>query len=130
MSILGSKPREYTIAGDGTIKKITAALDINGDAMNGGSVDANIWADTVIFQNSNVSGGEVFIGYLEDAAPATLDETNAGLDLQVGQSEPYPKSEREKLRGDQVNLRWFYAKVPAGAWLHIRIPGRGSVTTA
>lgn len=123
---LCSVPREYTLAGDGTIKKITLATDVDGTRMDGSVTTTNVWADVVNFQNSNQSGGVIFLAYRRAGAPSALDHTNCGLDLQIGQDEKYPKSGREINRGDQLNLRHMYAKIPAGSWLHIRIPGRGN----
>lgn len=128
---LGQEPLHYTLALDGNVQRITAALDVDGVAM-AASASVNIWTKSVTLQLSNdaVAGTDIcFIGYKNGSAPSTLTKANAMLDLVPGQSREIPKSDAANLRGAEINARWLYARGVNGDFLHIVIPRINSVTT-
>ncbi len=128
----GSVPKHYTLALNGNIQKITAAVDIGGNALNGGSVNNNIWAENVTLQVSNDAAAVTdicFIAYKEGTAPTTVDKTTAMIDLLPGQIFELERSKKAELRGEELNLRYLYAKGVNGDYLHIILPEMSEVTT-
>lgn len=122
---LGQEPLHYTLALDGNVQRLTAALDVDGNAM-AASGTVNVWANDVHLQLSNdaVAGTDIcFIAYKSGgSAPSTLTKANAMLDLTPGQSKDVPASDAANLRGTQINVRHLFAKGVNGDFLHIIIP--------
>jgi len=126
-------PKHYTLALTGSIQKFTLAKDVDGTTLDAGGT-VNVFVDEISVQLSNDAGvatNKCFIAYKTGGAPSALDKTNALLDLVPGNSFiEIPQSKAGKLRGDQTNLRDYYAKGVSGDYLHIVVPRRDAITTS
>lgn len=123
--------KHYTLALDGTVQQLAAAVDIDGTAL--GTATTNIWVDDYGFQAAATNAANVTsIAYkVAASAPAALDKTNAAFTLAGGAFSPPPMgltSERQRKNGMQINLRFFWAKGTAGDYLSVFFPAEVEIT--